>query len=136
MEKFDDKEKIAKIAKKYGLELALLFGSRVRGKKYLHPESDFDVAYLAAKDLSLEEEAKLITDLMSVFGSEKVDLASVKRADPLLMKHIFEKHKILYCSDFAKYHQYQVYAERKFEEAAPLFELREYLFNKFLKKHA
>lgn len=131
-----DREKVPKIAEKYDLEMLLLFGSRAGEKKHIRPESDFDVAYLAKKDLDLESEAKMISDLMPVFGSEKVDLVNIKRANPLLMKQVFEKHKMLFCSDSKLYHKYLVYSERKFEEAAPLFKLRDYLFAKYLEKHA
>jgi len=67
------KEKIKEIAKKYDLDLVLLFGSQVKDKKYLHQESDFDIAYLSKKDLNLMEEAQLICDLMPIFKSEKID---------------------------------------------------------------
>ena len=135
MKKFD-KSKIEKIAEKYGLRLLILFCSQAGEKKHLHAESDFDVAYLGKKDLDLEEEAKLISDMMPVFQSEKVDLANLKKADPLLLKQIFEDHELLYSHNPNDYYRYKVYSERKFKEASPLFELREYLLNRFLEKHA
>lgn len=126
--------KIKEIAKKYNLDLILLFGSQVR-KKVLHKESDFDVAYLSKKDLDLMEEAKLICDLMPIFKSEKVDLVNLKRAGPLLMHQIFENHKILFCKDPKIYYRYKIYAERKYVEARPLFKLTEELIKGFLKKY-
>jgi len=130
------KEKINKIAKKYDLDLILLFGSRLREKKYLQRESDFDIAYLSKKDLNLMEEAKLICDLMPIFKSDKVDLVNLKRANPLLMKQIFENHKVLFCRNLKIYYQYKIYAERRYAEAKPLFQLTEELIKSFLKKHA
>ncbi len=133
-----DKEKLRKIAQKYRLRLLLLFGSRASKakKKFLHKESDFDVAYLAERDLDLMEEAKLICDLMPVFKSENIDLANIKKAGPLLMRQIFKNHKILICKNLQVYYQYKIYAERKYDEADPLFQLQENLIKNFLKKHA
>jgi len=127
---------INKIAKKYDLDLILLFGSQLRKKKYLHQESDFDIAYLNRKDLNLADEAKLICDLMPIFKSERIDLVNLKRATPLLMKQIFENHKVLFCRNLKIYYQYKIYAERRYVEAKPLFQLTEELIKSFLKKHA
>jgi len=135
MDKVKSKQ-INKIAEKYNLDLILLFGSQLREKKYLHRESDFDIAYLSKKNLNLMEEAKLICDLMPIFKSDKVDLANLRRAGPLLMKQIFENHKILYCSNPKIYYRYKIYAERKYIEAEPLFQLNRYLIKQFLKKYA
>jgi len=129
-------QKIKKIAKKYNLDLLLLFGSQLGEKKYLHQESDFDIAYLSKKNLNLMKEAKLICDLIPIFKSDKVDLVNLRRAGPLLMKQIFENHKILYCSNPKIYYRYKIYAERKYTEAKSLFQLNEYLIKQFLKKYA
>lgn len=114
---------IEKIAQKYQIELLLLFGSRLREKKYLHQESDFDIAYLSKRELDLMEEAKLICDLMPVFKSERVDLVNLKRASPLLMKQIFDNHQVLFCKDPQIYALYQIYAIKSYIEAKPLFDL-------------
>lgn len=135
MNKVNSKQ-INKIAKKYNLDILLLFGSQLREKKYLHLESDFDVAYLSKKDLNLMDEAKLICDLMPVFKSDKVDLVNLKKANPLLMKQIFENHKVLHCKDPKIYYRYKIYAERKYAESYPLFQLTHQLIEKFLQKHA
>lgn len=131
----ENSEKIKEIAEKYDLELLLLFGSRVKGKT-LHKESDFDVAYLSDKKLDLKEESRLIMDIMKIFKSDKIDLANIKMAHPLLMKEIFTNHKIIFCKNLSVYFQYKIYAERKYAEAKPLFQLRRVLIENFLKKHA
>jgi len=126
---------IAKIAQKYSLELILLFGSRIRNKKFLHRESDFDVAYLSKRNLDLMEEAKLICDLMPIFKSDKVDLVNLKRSDPLLMKQVFDNHKVLFCQNPKIYLLYQIYAMKRFIEAKPLFDLTEESIKHFIKQH-
>ncbi len=131
----ENSKKIKEIAEKYDLELLLLFGSRVKGK-VLHRESDFDLAYLSGRKLDLTEESRLIIELMPVFKSDKIDLANIKMAHPLLMKEIFTNHKIIFCKNLSVYFHYKVYAERKYSEAKPLFQLRRVLIGNFLKKHA
>jgi len=100
----ENSQKIKAIADKYDLELLLLFGSRVNGKM-LHKESDFDVAYLSDKKLDLMEESRLIIELMPIFKSDKIDLANVKMAHPLLLKQIFANHKIIFCRNLSVYFQ-------------------------------
>lgn len=131
----ENSKKIKAIAEKYDLELLLLFGSRVIGKT-LHKESDFDVAYLSDKKLDLMEESRLILDIMKIFKSDKIDLANIGMAHPLLLKQIFMNHKIIFCKNLSVYFQYKIYAERKYVEAKPLFQLRRVLIKNFLKKHA
>lgn len=138
MNKINNQEKFEKIAKKYRLGLILLFGSMAE-KKFLHKESDFDIAYLAEKSLNLAEEMQLIRDLSVVFKSENIDLVNLKIAGPLLAHQIFKNHEILFCGNPIVYHKYRIYAERKYEEAKPLFKLQRELIKKFLaqnKKYA
>ncbi len=123
-------KKIDKIAKKYGLELLLLFGSAAAGT--MRKDSDYDVAYFARKPLNLMEEAKLITDLFPVFRSDKVDLASIRNASPLLQEGIFRNHIVLFCADKRKYYLHKIYSLKKFIEAEPLFKLKSDLLEKHL----
>ncbi len=127
-------ERISDIAGIYGLELVLLFGSRVRGK--VHKESDFDVAYVSKKKLDFEQEYHLNYEFTRVFGHDEVDTVDIRKAAPLLMNQIFKDHQILFCSDMTKYHKYKIYAVKRYMEAAPLFKLRSELVNKyFARKH-
>lgn len=126
--------KIKELADKYDLSLVLLFGSRATGK--VHPRSDFDIAYLSKNPLDLMDEARLLCDLMPVFRSDKVDLVNLKKSPPLLMKRIFDSHQVLFCADKTQYFNYQIYAIMRYEEAKPLFELRDESLKRFLKTHA
>lgn len=114
--------KIEELAEKYHITLIVLFGSRATGK--IHAHSDFDVAYLSQKPLDLMDEARFVCDLMPIFQSEKIDLVNLKKAPPLLMKHIFDAHQVLFCADKTQYFSYQMYALRRYQEAKPLFELK------------
>lgn len=129
------KPKIKELADKYNLSLVLIFGSQAK-QKFLHKESDFDIAYLAEKYLDLMAEAKLVNDLMPIFESEKIDLTNLKRSGPLLMKQIFENHKIIFCRNLTQYYQYKIYSMKRYIEAKPIFELVDRQIKNFLKKYA
>ena len=124
----------AAIAEENGLSLVLLFGSQATGKT--HKESDIDVAYLSDKPLDLMAEARLIEDLRPIFRSNAVDIVDLKKAPPLLMKLVFEHHKVLFCRNYAKYFAYLMYAKRRYLESAPLFALRDEALSRFLRAHA
>lgn len=120
--------KVAEIARKYNLTLVLLFGSQATGKT--HKGSDYDIAYLGEAPLSLGEESKLVVDLMRIFGSEAIDLASIRGASPLLLYEIVRTGNILFERTPSLFTSLYIYALRIYEEARPLFELR----SAFLKK--
>lgn len=129
------KPKIEKLAEKYNLSLVVLFGSQAE-EKFLHKESDFDIAYLAKKDLNLIDESKLICDLMPVFGSDKIDLTNLKKSGPLLMKRVFSNHKILFCKDLTQYYQYKIYSMKRYLEEKFLFDFTAKQSKRFLEKYA
>lgn len=115
------KEKISDIAKKYDLDLILLFGSQTKNKKFLHKESDFDIAYLSKRNLGIMDEAKMICDLMQIFKSEKIDLVSLKNASPLLFYAIFQNCKILYQTDPIIFYRLRAYGFKRYIETKPLY---------------
>lgn len=123
------KKRIEEISQKNSLALLLLFGSQVTGQT--HKESDFDVAYLSKEPLDPRQEGQLIVDLMPVFKSDKVDLSNIKKAPPLLLKHIFDNNTILFCPDQSIYNEYEIYALKAYFEAQPLFQLREDLIKNY-----
>ncbi len=129
------KPNIKQLAEKYDLSMVILFGSQAE-QKFLHKESDFDIVYLAKKDLDLMDESKLVCDLMPIFGSDKIDLTNLKKAGPLLMKRIFGNHKILFCKDLMQYYQYKIYSMKNYIESKPLFDLTHKQVKRFLEKYA
>lgn len=124
----DMREKVVEVARKYNLSLVLLFGSQATGKT--HKGSDYDIAYLSDAPLSLKDESKLVIDLMQMFRSEAVDIASIRGASPLLLYEIVHTGEVLFERTPSLFTSLYVYAIRVYEEARPLFELR----SEFLKK--
>lgn len=117
-----DKEKIKEMADAYRLSLVVLFGSRATGKT--HKGSDYDVAYLSEAPLSLSEESRLVVDLMQIFQSEAIDLASIRGSSPLLLYEIVRTGRVLFERTPSLFTSLYIYALRVYEEARPLFELR------------
>ncbi len=112
---------IDRIVREYGLELLLLFGSRVDGQ--ITAESDYDVGYVASGVLDLEQEARLIVDLAPLFRSENIDLVNLRRASPLLLYAATLKCRVLYARDDLIFPRWRAYAFKKYVETKPLREI-------------
>ncbi|MDD5738932.1 MAG: nucleotidyltransferase domain-containing protein [Candidatus Pacebacteria bacterium] len=118
------KNRIEKISQKCSLALLLLFGSQVTGQT--HKESDFDIAYIAEKQLNLKQESQFIVDLNGIFKTEKVDLTNLKNASPLLVFGIFQNCQILYQNqkDPLLFARLRVYSFKRYIETKPFYELK------------
>lgn len=127
-------DKIKEIAGKYQLKMVLLFGSRVDGKM-VHPDSDYDIAYLPEKSFDFKEECVLNYEFTTVMPSDDVDTIDLRKAPPLLMKQIIGRYQILYEREDNIFNNFEVYALQRYAEAKPLFEMIEItLHNKFANK--
>jgi len=85
-----------------------------------------DIAYFSDRKLSFEDEATLNSDLIPVFKNDKVSLVNIKKAPPLLLKQIVTNAVVLYEKNSHLFTELFLYALRTYEEAKPLFELREH----------
>jgi len=74
-----------------GLEMLMLFGSRARGDA--HPQSDWDIGYLATD--AVDVDAWLGT-LGERVGSGRVDLADLRRSSGLLRYHVARDGRLIY----------------------------------------
>jgi predicted nucleotidyltransferase len=117
------KNEIEKIAKKYQLELVLLFGSQVSGK--VHAKSDIDIAVKLKQErnkLSLEEDLKLIRSLSGIFKSENIDLSVINHANPLLLKQINQNCQLLF-GELRDFYKFRIYAFNRYVDYKKYFEL-------------
>jgi len=131
------KPQVKNLAEKYGLSLLMLFGSQVTGKT--HKESDFDVAYLADKKLSFEDEGRIIIEIAKIIGvrdERLVNLCNIKESGALLLKEIFDRHQVLFYADRNVYDSYKIFSVKNFIESRPLFDLRDFLIKKYFASHA
>ena len=114
------KQKIKEIAEKYQLRLILLFGSQATGE--IHNESDFDIAYLPAKNLEFEQENYLNYEFTNFFQNDRVDTVDMRKAPPLLFYAIFRRCLILFKENDLVFPTYRAYAFKKYIEAKPFLE--------------
>jgi len=120
------KEKIEQIAQKYSLEMLLLFGSQISGKT--HKESDYDIAYLSEMDFSIEDEGRLIIDLLPIVeGRDEriINLVNIKKTTPLILYAMTAHAQILYEKDTVTFAQLRAYAFKKYIEMKPMYKERE-----------
>lgn len=129
MNKKQYQQKIKKLAKKYDLKLLLLFGSRLKNKKFLHPESDMDIAYVGQGELTGEEIINFNCDLIDIFKHDKIDVVDLKKAPPLLFFEISKNSLLLFGKEM-DYLEFKAMAFKRFIDAQSLFELEELLLKK------
>lgn len=85
----------AKLAKKYDLNLIILFGSHASGK--VKPDSDVDIAVKGNKPLSFEKEQNLYSEFISLFERDDIDLINLDtHSDIILLYEIFTAGKVLF----------------------------------------
>ena len=121
--------KIEEIAEKYDLKMLLLFGSQAKDKKFLHKESDFDVAYLSERALGGKEIIDLNCDFIDMFRCDRVDLMDLKRAKPFLRYEIAKNSKLLYGNEI-DYLEFKAFAFRDYINHGRLFEIEDLLINR------
>lgn len=86
-------QKLDEIRQKYALELILLHGSQVSGQT--HAKSDVDVAVLSKDRNTNLDWYVLASDLNEVFEMDNVDVTILNHANPLLLKTVTDKAKLL-----------------------------------------
>lgn len=113
---------IATIAKKHGLALVVLFGSRARGDA--REKSDFDIAYSSIKPFSFDEENIMAGELHSALKTSDVDIVNLTTAGPFLLKKIVDEGIPLYEAKESLFNSLYLYAMRIYRDSTVLGELR------------
>lgn len=118
------KSELKKIAKKFDLDLVVLFGSQVSGFK--GPKSDTDVAVRRkGKALTWRDEVRLIESLTSVPGLGDMDLVILNNVDPLLMFEVASQGIPLYQRQQVTFTDFQLYAVKRNNDAAKFYRLEQ-----------
>jgi uncharacterized protein len=114
-------EKLASLAGSFGIRLLLLFGSAVSGSG--HSGSDTDLAVLLENpDLDLHSRSALQHALQRLFPEREVDVAIINHADPLFLKKITERCRLLY-GDPADFYSLKMYAFRRYQDHGRFLQL-------------
>ena len=116
-----DAQSLEGIARRYGLGLIVEFGSMVTGR--VHPRSDLDLAILLDRPaLSFAELADLRHDLQSLHPDHEVDVAIINHADPLFLKKITERCRLLHGSR-RRLAELKIYAFKRYQDHRRYFAL-------------
>jgi len=117
------KDKLAKyFSTRPEIKVGYIFGSKAKGEE--NRLSDIDVAILideekAAKNLSYRYKAKVLTELMGILRTQKVDLVILNESPLFLCFRVIRDGLILYSKDEIKRIRFEVkimsrYLDRKF----------------------
>ncbi len=85
---------LEELARRHGMALVLQFGSTVDGA--VHDRSDLDIAVLFdRRPPGLDERSEIVHELQGLFPEREVDLAVINHADPLFLKQVLERCRLL-----------------------------------------
>ncbi|HMH53568.1 MAG TPA: nucleotidyltransferase domain-containing protein [Candidatus Acidoferrum sp.] len=105
---------LAEMARRHGIRLLLQFGSTVSGG--VHERSDLDLGLvLDDPSLSLGRYADLHADLHALFPGRKIDMAVLNHADPLFLKQVTDRCRLLHGSE-AELQRLKLYAFKRYQD--------------------
>ena len=108
------RDRLAALAPRYGIRLALVFGSAA--SELVHERSDFDLALLLqSPDLDLHAFGELRHELQTSVPDRELDLAIINRADPLVLHQILAACELAYGSQEA-FQELRLYAFRRYQD--------------------
>jgi len=122
-------QEVRRFCLKNRVQLIYVFGSCAGGQA--GPLSDLDLAYLAQKEISWEEEARILNELIDIFREEAIDLVNLKKAPLTLVHRILKEGKCLYASSPQARIDFETKKEAEYYDTAPL---RKEYFDKMLEK--
>jgi len=109
-----DPADVETIARRHGIALLLEFGSAVTGQ--MHPRSDLDLAVLFDRPVvSFRELADLRHELQGLDPTREVDLAIINHADPLFLKKITDRCRLLHGSP-RRLAELKIYAFKRYQD--------------------
>lgn len=117
------KKLIDRIAQEINPAFIMLFGSFAKGTH--HADSDIDLAFFSAKQLSSYERFLLASELAMISGHE-VDLVDINQIDTVFTMQIFEQGIPIYIQDSNEFTRqrmraYSMYAALS-EQRAPIID--------------
>lgn len=126
--------KASKVFKKYPIAGAYFYGSKLNGKP--SALSDLDIGILLKEKVSSRRYFTLRLEIQDALGrvlkDQRIDLAILNQASPLLAQSVVTKGRLIFCSDKDKIANFACQTLRRYDDA--LF-LRE-TYYQYLKKRA
>ena len=112
------------------LELVVLFGSSVKGRR--HPDSDVDVGVRCAGPADLDSLHRLLAPAL---GTDRLDLVDLRRAGPILAMQVARSGRVLYESRPWTFRQFQSLASRRYCDTDKLRRAQRRAIHVFLERH-
>ena len=113
--------------------LIIAFGSQISGK--MRADSDFDVAVLAPKPLTLTDRTKLCGYLAKKFNlnEDKIDLTDLRTASPLLLYEVAKNGKLMQGNNF-NFIRFKVRAWKIYQDTAKFRRLGGQMVKKYVQR--
>lgn len=110
----DDSKPLDELARRHGITLVLQFGSTVDGA--VHERSDLDIAVLFDRQPpGLAERAEIAHQVQELFPSQEVDLAVLNHADPLFLRQVLERSRLLAGSP-RRFAELKIYGFKRYQD--------------------
>ena len=124
----DLKRSLKKIAKKFKLDVFILFGSRATNE--YNNKSDWDFAFVK-KDLTTNQEYELFNEIIKIIKDQNIDLINIhKNHDTTLRKEIFEKGICIYEKNKSNFKEMQISSFLDYLEFKQMIPNRDFALNK------
>jgi predicted nucleotidyltransferase len=108
------RDRLAALAPRHGIRLALVFGSAASG--LVHGRSDFDLALLLERpDFDLSAFGELRHELQTSVPGPELHLAFLNRADPLFLHQVLSACELAHGSPEA-FQNLRLYAFRRYQD--------------------
>jgi predicted nucleotidyltransferase len=117
------------LARKFGVDLSVLYGSSVTGNP--GPEPDIDIA-VRLKKYTDRKAQRFFSEIYRCIHNGTIDLVFINRIDPLLQMEIARKGQPLYEASPGLYRRFQVYATKRNNDAGRFYKADRTVVNAFL----
>ncbi len=122
-------QKLAPLFHEPGLQIVLLFGSRVSGR--VHSGSDIDLGVLFDSPVDLVGITSRVTGLLR---TDRVDLVDLRRASPLLAFSAARQSHLLYERSAGLFNQFYSLSFRRYIDTKKLRDAQKRTIQNFLKE--
>lgn len=109
-----DSKALDELARRHGIALVLQFGSTVDG--VVHDRSDLDIAVLFDRQPpGFAEQAAIVHEIQELFPSQEVDLAVLNHADPLFLKQVLDRSRLL-AGSARRFAELKIYGFKRYQD--------------------
>ncbi len=122
-----DYEKLMRLT---GADMIFLFGSVLSG--HFHKDSDIDVGvYFEGKGYDKNAVCDTVLDF---FQTERVDVAFLNEASPLLLYQVVKKGKPMACKSYPKMVEFQLRCLKKYWETSKFRKMKERVLKDYIER--